>query len=310
MLLDVLPALRVAEPGTLVWASSSTSATVGPAGEDGVEVHLLERRAAVLDRAAGDDLEIAELGLGPRAAVGLDVADDDVGAPFGAGAAFVEHGVGLAHAGRGAEVDPQRAARSWRDHRPSVPSRHRYWSSSFEGEVELEHVDPRLAEEPERPALGVVVDEVEHVVDGEAALVGDPRGLEPGVGDRDVGVEAGARRRDRVDRDRSPSSSPFSRGRRRPAPRTAVEQLGVGRTEVRGAAAAMVRSSGSAGSPSSASDPDAARQRLTGGCGSTPEPLNAWPIEREPTTSPSRSTSEPSALSPKRAWATPVTASG
>ena len=35
------------DPGTLVWASSSTSATLRAAGEDGVDVHLLEGRAAV-----------------------------------------------------------------------------------------------------------------------------------------------------------------------------------------------------------------------------------------------------------------------
>ena len=107
-LVDVLPALLVAaSPGTLVWASSSTSATVGRAGEDGVEVHLLERRAPVLDRAAGDDLEVAELvgGVGP--AVGLDEADDDVGAPLGPAPALVEHGEGLAHARGRTQVDAE-----------------------------------------------------------------------------------------------------------------------------------------------------------------------------------------------------------
>ena len=59
---------------------------------------------------AGHDLEVAELrgGLGP--AVGLDEADDDVGAALVAAPALVEHGEGLAHARRGAEVDAQLAA--------------------------------------------------------------------------------------------------------------------------------------------------------------------------------------------------------
>ena len=69
------------EPGTLVCASSSTSATCGPAGEHRVDVHLLERRAAVLDRAAAGTTSrspICSAVFG--AAVGLDEADDDVGA--------------------------------------------------------------------------------------------------------------------------------------------------------------------------------------------------------------------------------------
>ena len=40
------------DPGTFVWASSSTSATSG-ASEDGVEVHLLEGLVAVVDRRRG-----------------------------------------------------------------------------------------------------------------------------------------------------------------------------------------------------------------------------------------------------------------
>ena len=43
-------------------------------------------------------------------------------------------------------------------------------SSAVEGEVELEHVDARLAEEAEHAALGVVVDELR-----DRRLVGRPR---------------------------------------------------------------------------------------------------------------------------------------
>ena len=81
--------------------------------------------------------------------------DDDVGAPRTRGARpSLQHGVGLADAGRGAEVDAELAAchctscRSCAD-RSSVfaqPDR------LVEGQVELEHVDPGLAEEAERPA--------------------------------------------------------------------------------------------------------------------------------------------------------------
>ena len=48
------------EPGTFVWASSSTSATVGCAGDDRVGVHLLDDDAAVLDPPARNDLEAVE----------------------------------------------------------------------------------------------------------------------------------------------------------------------------------------------------------------------------------------------------------
>ena len=63
-----------------MWASSSTSAIWELAGEDGVEVHLLERGAPVLDGATRDDFELADLLRGARSAVRLDEADDDVGA--------------------------------------------------------------------------------------------------------------------------------------------------------------------------------------------------------------------------------------
>ncbi len=41
-----------------------------------------------------------------------------------------------------------------------------------------------------------------------------------------------------------------------------------------------------------------------------PGPANDWPMSEEPTATPSRSTSEPSALAPKATWAMPVTTSG
>ena len=88
-----------------MWASSSTRQTVGPAGEDRVEVHLAEGDAAVLDLPGRDHLEVADLlgRLGP--AVGLDEADRHVDALPLQPMPLAEHGVGLADAGREAEVD-------------------------------------------------------------------------------------------------------------------------------------------------------------------------------------------------------------
>ena len=75
-------ALLVARTGTLVCASSSTSATAGRAGEDRVDVHLFERRTSVLEpRGARRLFEFADLFRGAGPAVGLDEPDDDVGAP-------------------------------------------------------------------------------------------------------------------------------------------------------------------------------------------------------------------------------------
>ena len=76
----------------------------GPPGDYGVGVHLLESHPPVLDLFAGDDLQIAEGGLGVRALVGLDVADHDVLPAFVlAPVGLREHGVGLADACREAQ---------------------------------------------------------------------------------------------------------------------------------------------------------------------------------------------------------------
>ena len=52
----------------------------------------------VVDAAAGDDLEVADLLGGPGPAVRLDEADDDVGAAIVPAPALVEHREGLADA--------------------------------------------------------------------------------------------------------------------------------------------------------------------------------------------------------------------
>ncbi len=55
-----------------------------------------------------------------------------------------------------------------------------------EREVERHDLDRRLTEHEQGPVGGVLVDQREDVVDVEAALGGDPGGLEPGVRHRDV----------------------------------------------------------------------------------------------------------------------------
>ena len=100
---------RCREPVGLRWARSSTTATAGRRDQHRVEVELLDLDPADDAGATGHDLEPLEHGgrAGPAPRVG--VGDDDVGAPLVAASRLVEHGVGLAHAGGGAEVDPQPA---------------------------------------------------------------------------------------------------------------------------------------------------------------------------------------------------------
>ena len=79
------------------------------AGDDGVEVHLLERLAFVLDAPARNDFEAAQQRFGFLAAVGLDDADDDVVTVLLARLGLLQHFVGLADARRGADEDSQLA---------------------------------------------------------------------------------------------------------------------------------------------------------------------------------------------------------
>ena len=111
--------------------------------------------------------------------------DHDVAAGIAQPTALFEHLVGLAHAGRGAEQHPQAAPL----HLSILPLS----LSALEGverEVELQHVDPRLAEEPEVPCLNPRLHEVAHGLLVEAARLGDPVDLEQRVRRADVRVEA------------------------------------------------------------------------------------------------------------------------
>ncbi len=97
----------------------------------------------------------------------LEDADDDILTALGAAPALVQHRVRLADAGRGAEVEAK------------LPARHALrLRLPVEREVELEHVHARLAEESERAAVRVLLDEREDVVERQAPLLGDAGRLE------------------------------------------------------------------------------------------------------------------------------------
>ena len=156
-----------------------------------------------------------------------------------------------------------------------------------EREVELEHVDARLAEEAEQRLVGVLVDERQHLAERQAArrarrappaarrsparCAGRARSRRGHGVDRDARVRgeavrlAVARSTPLLDRvEESPGSS--ARGSSRRWTRAVVAVAGRRR----------------------------ARLEVPRGA------VNGWPISDEPTTLPLRSTSEPFALSAKR----------
>ena len=109
-LLDVLPALLVATARNVGVGELVDEHPLGAAGDDRVDVHLLERRVTVVDRPPRHDLEVTDRLGGQRPVVRLDKADHDVAPAFAGSPALVEHGERLADARRGAEVDAQVAA--------------------------------------------------------------------------------------------------------------------------------------------------------------------------------------------------------
>ena len=85
-----------------------------------------------------------------------------------------------------------------------------------ERQIELQHVDMRLADDAEEAALGVGLDELPDLVLRQAARLGDARHLEQRAGGRDVGIEAARRGGDQIDRDRRVRVLGLPASRRRP----------------------------------------------------------------------------------------------
>jgi len=84
---------------------------LGLALEDGIDVHLVEEGALVIDLAGGDDFELVGEFGGAFAAVGFDDTDDDVFTALAAANAFRQHAESLADAGSVAEKDLEATAR-------------------------------------------------------------------------------------------------------------------------------------------------------------------------------------------------------
>ena len=140
-LLDVLPALGVAGAGDVGVGEFVDQGDCGRRGQHGVDVHLGEDGAAVLECRGGGSLQPSQHHLGVRPAVVLHESDDAVGAPLDAAVRLGEHRVRLADARCRAEVDPSL---------PRVPTFSVCFSAGpVEGQVEEQHVHGRLAEEAE-----------------------------------------------------------------------------------------------------------------------------------------------------------------
>ena len=95
------------EPGTLVCANSSTRAISGRRASTASTSISSKVRAAVLQLGPGDGFQAVEQRDGLRARVRLGEPHHDVGAALGTAVPLAEHGVGLAHPGRGSQVNPQ-----------------------------------------------------------------------------------------------------------------------------------------------------------------------------------------------------------
>jgi len=75
-----------------------------------------------------------------------------------------------------------------------------YGGALIEGAIEQEHVDARLAEDVEIPALGVGGDGGEDYPERQTARFGHTGGLQPRVRRADVRIESAARGRDGIGR--------------------------------------------------------------------------------------------------------------
>ncbi|MGY3075580.1 hypothetical protein ACVWZZ_001951 [Bradyrhizobium sp. LM6.10] len=83
-----------------------------PARDHGIEVHLLDHLAAIVELLARDHLQSTHQRLGLGAAMGLDEADHDIDASLAPGMCALQHLIGLSDAGSGADEDLQLAART------------------------------------------------------------------------------------------------------------------------------------------------------------------------------------------------------
>ena len=105
--LDIHVAFGMAAAGSVGVGEFIHQRELRAACQQGVEVHFVERVAAVFDRAAWDGFQAVEQRLGFLAAVGFDNTDRDIGAFAKASLGSGQHFERLADAWRGAHEDLQ-----------------------------------------------------------------------------------------------------------------------------------------------------------------------------------------------------------
>ena len=108
-LLDVLPALRMSAVRSVGVGELVDDDQLGLARERRVQIEFLERAAVVFDPAPRQDFEPFDERARLGAAMSLDEPDDDIDAFVLQAPRVLQHGVGLADAGRGAEKNLQPA---------------------------------------------------------------------------------------------------------------------------------------------------------------------------------------------------------
>ena len=108
--LDILPALGMAAVGRVGVRELVDDDEFRPAAQRGVEVEFLDLLALPVDDAPRQDFEAARQRLRLGAAVRFDEADDDVAALLLQRLRALQHRIGLADAGRGADEHQQPAA--------------------------------------------------------------------------------------------------------------------------------------------------------------------------------------------------------
>src|SRR5262249_40285627 len=105
--LDVPPALVVAQAGSVRVRELVDQGDLGPARQDRVEIHVLQGRAAVLHLHPWHHLQALQKLDCPRPPIGLDEGHDHVVAMAQQFVRLAQHGEGFAGPGRRAEVDLQ-----------------------------------------------------------------------------------------------------------------------------------------------------------------------------------------------------------
>jgi hypothetical protein len=108
-LLDVEIALGMPAAGRIGMREFVDEGDLGTARDQRVEVHFLERLVPVADRFARQHLKPLQQSLRLRPPMGLNDTDDNIGARLSLGVRILQHFIGLADAGSGADKDLQPA---------------------------------------------------------------------------------------------------------------------------------------------------------------------------------------------------------